>query len=63
VKRWLKVLFGFGLIALLVGVPLLVLQRDEPQVQARLAALEDEAPDGGAAGYLRVTGPAPTRTP
>ena len=34
-KRWLKLLIGIGVVALLVGVPLLLVQREEPQVQAR----------------------------
>jgi predicted secreted hydrolase len=58
VKRGIKILLGLGLLGLLVGVGFLLSQRDEPQVQARLVALADEAPDGQAGGYLRVTGPA-----
>jgi predicted secreted hydrolase len=56
-KRWLKLLVGIGVVALFVGVPLLLVQREEPQVQARLAALADEAPDDQPTGYLRVEGP------
>jgi predicted secreted hydrolase len=56
-KRWLKLLIGIGVVGLLVGVPLLLVQREEPQVRARLAALADEAPDDQSAGYLRVEGP------
>jgi predicted secreted hydrolase len=53
-----KILLGLGLLALLVGVPLLLSQREDPQVQARLVALADGARDDPSAGYLRVTGPA-----
>jgi predicted secreted hydrolase len=56
-NRWVKVLIGIGLFALLVGVPFLVLRREEPQVQARLVALADDAPGDGADGYLRVAEP------
>jgi predicted secreted hydrolase len=56
--RRLRILLGFGLLTLLVGVLLLLSQREEPQVQARLVALADQAPDDPAADYLRVTGPA-----
>jgi predicted secreted hydrolase len=65
--RWLKILIGIGLLALLVAIPLLLLGREEPQVQARLVALADEAqssgapddgaPDAPSAGYLRAEGP------
>ena len=57
-KRWLKVLIGIGLLALLVGVPLLLSQRQEPQVQARLVGLAEAGSGDPAAGFLRVTGPA-----
>ena len=57
-KRGFKLLLGLGLLALLVGVLLLLSPREEPQVQARLIALVDEAPGNRSAGYLRVTGPA-----
>ena len=56
-NRWIKVLIGIGLLALLVGVPFLVLQREEPQVQARLVALADDTLDDGTASYLRVVEP------
>jgi predicted secreted hydrolase len=66
-KLWLKVLIGISLLALLVGVPLLILGREEPEVQARLVAVADEArangapddaaPDNWGAGYLRAEGP------
>jgi predicted secreted hydrolase len=56
-KLWLKVLIGIGLLAPLVGIPLLLLGREEPQVQARLVAAVDEAPDDSSAGYLRAEGP------
>jgi predicted secreted hydrolase len=55
-KRGLKL--KLGLLALLVGVPLLLSRREEPQVQARLVGLADEAPGNQSTGYLRVTGPA-----
>jgi predicted secreted hydrolase len=51
-KRWFRPLLVLGLIALLVGIPALLLQREEPQVQARLVALAE-----GANGYLRAEGP------
>jgi predicted secreted hydrolase len=57
-RRWLKVLVGIGLLALLIGVPLLLSQHEEPQVQARLVGLAEAGPGDPAAGYLRVTGPA-----
>jgi predicted secreted hydrolase len=63
VKRWLKVMIGFGLLVLLVGIPLLLLQRQEPQVQARLVALADQASADPSAGYMRVTGPAAVEFP
>ncbi len=56
-NRWIKVLIGIGLFALLVGVPFLVLRREEPQVQARLVALADSTPDDEADGYARVVEP------
>ena len=56
-KRWSKVLLGFGLIALLLAAPILILRREEPQVQARLVALADGTPDDEAAGYSRVFEP------
>jgi len=62
-KRWREVLIGIGLLALLVGVPLFLSQREEPQVQAHLVALADEAPDDQAMGYLRATGPADLEFP
>jgi predicted secreted hydrolase len=57
-KRWLKVLIGIGLLALLLAVPLLLSQREEPQVQARLVGLVEAGPGDPAAGFLRATGPA-----
>ncbi len=57
-RRWLKVPIGIGLLALLMGVPLLLSQHEEPQVQARLVGLAEASPGDPAAGYLRVTGPA-----
>ena len=62
-KRWLKVLIGAGLLALLVGIPLLLSQREEPQVRARLVALANEPTDQGSAGYLRAEGPMPLDFP
>jgi len=56
-RRWLKVVIGFGLLALIAGILLLILQREEPQVQARLVALADEGGEDGITGYLRVRGP------
>ena len=56
-KRWLKVLIGIGLLPVFVGILLLVFQREEPQVRARLVAGTDEAPQDRSAGYLRVEGP------
>lgn len=56
-KRWLKVLIGIGLLALLVGVLVLILQREEPQVQASLVALADGPAGDPSAGYLRAKGP------
>ncbi|MGD9046818.1 MAG: lipocalin-like domain-containing protein [Anaerolineae bacterium] len=56
-KRWFKALIGIGLFALLLAVPFLILQREEPQVQARLVALADDTLDDGTAGYLRVFEP------
>jgi predicted secreted hydrolase len=63
VKRWLKVLIGTGLLALLVGAALLLSQREEPQVRARLVALANEPTDQGSAGYLRAEGPLPLDFP
>jgi len=57
-RRCLKVLVGTGLLALLIGVPLLLSQHREPQVQARLVGLAEAGPGDPAAGYLRVTGSA-----
>jgi predicted secreted hydrolase len=57
-RRWLRVLVGIGLLVLLMGVPLLLSQREEPQVQARLVGLAEAGPDDLSAGYQRVTGPA-----
>jgi predicted secreted hydrolase len=62
-KRWLGIAIGFALIALLVGIPLFLAQREETQVQARLVALAAGAPDGGSAGYLRAEGPLPLEFP
>jgi predicted secreted hydrolase len=62
-KRWINVLIGFGLLSLLVGVPLLLWQREEPQIGARLVALADGAPGDQAAGYLRAEGPADLEFP
>jgi predicted secreted hydrolase len=61
-SRWFKIL-SVGLVALLVGVLLLLSQREEPQVQARLVALAAGAPDGGPTGYLRAEGPVPLDFP
>jgi predicted secreted hydrolase len=57
-KSWLKVLIGIGLLVLLGVVSLLLAQRQETQVQARLVALA--AGEGGdpSAGFLRAEGPA-----
>jgi len=57
-KRWLKIVIGAGLLALLAGFTFLLTQREEPQVQARLVALADEAPRYRPEDYLRVEGPA-----
>jgi predicted secreted hydrolase len=62
-KRWLKVLIGTGLLALLVGTALLLSQREEPQVRARLVALANEPTDQESAGYLRAEGPMPLDFP
>ena len=56
-KRGGRILVGFGLAALLVGILALFLQSDEPQAQARLVALADEATEYQPAGYLRVKEP------
>lgn len=56
-------MLGFGLLALLLGIPLLLSQREEPEVQARLVALADEVPASQTADYLRVTGPADLEFP
>ena len=56
-KQWHKVLVGLGLIAALVGIPLLLSQREPPQVQARLVALAAEGSDIQGEGFLRATGP------
>jgi predicted secreted hydrolase len=56
-KRWLRVLLGFGLFALVLAVPLLHLRREEPQVQARLVALADDGSGDEVAGYLRAVEP------
>jgi len=61
--RGVKILLGLGLFALLVGMPLLLLQHEEPQVQARLVALADGVSDGGPTGYLRAEGPVPLDFP
>jgi predicted secreted hydrolase len=45
-------------VVLLLGALLLLAQRDEPQVQARLVALADES-----GGYLRAEGPVPLEFP
>ena len=55
-KRWSKVLLGFGLIALLLAAPILILRREEPQVQARLVALAEGTLEDEADGYARVPG-------
>jgi len=56
-KLWLKVMIGIGLLTLVATVPLFLLGREEPEVQARLVAAADEAPDDPSAGYLRAEGP------
>jgi predicted secreted hydrolase len=56
-KRWFKVLMGFGVLTLLLGLSLLLLQREEPQVRARLVSLADEPADRQTLGYLRAQGP------
>lgn len=56
-RRWFKVLIGFGLLALLVGIPLLILQPEEQQARARLVAPSAEAPNDQSVGYLRAQGP------
>ena len=61
--RWRKSLIGFGLLALLAGLALILSGRQEPQVGARLVALAGEAGDAQAAGFRRVTGPAPLAFP
>jgi predicted secreted hydrolase len=62
-KRGFKILLGLGLLTLLVGIPLLLSRREEPQVQARLVALADEASNRGPTGYLRAEGPLPLDFP
>ena len=57
-RRWVRVLVGTGVVVLLLGALLLLAQRDEPQVQARLVALADES-----GGYLRAEGPVPLEFP
>jgi predicted secreted hydrolase len=62
-RQGFKILLGLGLLTLLVGIPVLLSQREEPQVQARLVALADEASDHGPLGYLRAEGPLPLDFP
>ncbi len=57
-KSWPKVLIGIGLLALLGGVSFLLVQRQEPQVQARLVALADGERGDPSAGFMRAEGPA-----
>ena len=52
-----RILIGLGLLAAMLATPLLLSQRREPEVQARLVALAEEDPQSVSAGYLRVTGP------
>ena len=56
-KQWFRVLIGLGLLAALVGIPLLLSQREAPQVQARLVALADGGSDVQSEGYLRAREP------
>ena len=56
-RQWLKIGIGIGLLAVVVGIALLLLQRDEPQVQARLLALADGPAENPTQGYLRAQGP------
>jgi predicted secreted hydrolase len=56
-RRWLKIGICIGLLAIIVGIPILLLQRDEPQVQARLLTLADEPAENPTEGYLRAKGP------
>jgi predicted secreted hydrolase len=62
-KGWLKVVIGIGLLALLVGIPLFLLRREEPGVRAQLVPLADAAPEDGSGGYLRAEGPADLKFP
>ena len=52
-----KALIAIPLVALIVGIPLLLLGREKPEIQARLVAVADEAPVAWGAGYLRAEGP------
>jgi predicted secreted hydrolase len=62
-KGWLKVLIGTGLLALLIGIPILFLRRGERQVQARLVTLADGPAGLQSSGYLRAEGPQPFQFP
>jgi predicted secreted hydrolase len=44
-KRWLKVVIGFALLTLIVAISFFLLQREEPQVQARFVALAEQPGD------------------
>jgi len=57
-KRRFTLLLTTGAVALLAGLLALLLPREEPQVQARLVALADDA-----SGYLRAEGPLPLDFP
>jgi predicted secreted hydrolase len=58
-KRWVQVIIVSGLVALLVGAPLLLVQQDEPQARTILIALADEPTDAQSQGYLSAQGPTP----
>jgi predicted secreted hydrolase len=56
--RRIKFLAGIGLVILILAGSALILQRGEPQVQARLIAPAGASSDDGSQGYLRAEGPA-----
>jgi predicted secreted hydrolase len=62
-KHWHKVLIAVGLLALLVAIPLLLLQREGPQITARLVALAESPADDQTTRYLRAQGPADLEFP
>jgi predicted secreted hydrolase len=61
--RSARVLLGIGLAVLLVAVAAVLVQRESPQVQARLVALADDGSGDQAAGFLRAEGPVPLDFP